>query len=112
MRLQGEPIALSGQFKLPRNFPWKSRTTLFRQRRRARIQVSNKLIWLCYYDPQTGLIFAVAEIQGPAHILVGIDARTGQLKDRRSADPVGIDARVEQERRALALFGGRVYIPY
>lgn len=64
------------------------------------------------YDAQTGLLFAVAEIQGPAHILVGLDATTGTLKVRRSADPAGSDPKVEQERGALALFGGRVYIPY
>ncbi len=64
------------------------------------------------YDPQTGLIFAVAEIQGPAHILVGLDAQTGQVKVRRSADAPGSDAQVEQERGALALSRGTIYIPY
>jgi outer membrane protein assembly factor BamB len=64
------------------------------------------------YDPQTGLVFAVAEITGPAHILVGIDVKTGQLKVRRSVDPPGMDARAEQERGALALYGGRVYVAY
>src|SRR6266568_5109749 len=38
------------------------------------------------YDPATGLVFAVAEIQGPAHILVGVDVATGQVRVRRSVD--------------------------
>ncbi len=64
------------------------------------------------YDPQTGLVFAVAEIQGPAHILVGLDVNTGQLKVRRLMDPPGIDAQVEQERGALTLYRDRVYVAY
>lgn len=64
------------------------------------------------YDPQTGLVFAVAEISGPAHILVGVDATTGTLKVRRLADLPDQDPQVEQERGALALYNGRVYIPY
>lgn len=62
------------------------------------------------YDPQTGLVFAVAEIQGPAHLLVGIDLKTGQVKVRRLVDPSGTDPQAQQQRAALALYGGRVYI--
>ena len=62
------------------------------------------------YDPATGLVFAVAEITGPAHILVGLDAKTGQVKVRRVIDPQGIDIAPHQERAALALFGNRVYV--
>jgi outer membrane protein assembly factor BamB len=64
------------------------------------------------YDPQTGLVFAVAEITGPAHILVGVDIQTGRIKVRRSVDPQGMDAQAQQERAALALNGGRVYIAF
>jgi outer membrane protein assembly factor BamB len=64
------------------------------------------------YDPQTGLVFAVAEIQGPAHMLVGIDAKTGQVKVRRLVDPAGMDPQAQQQRAALALSGGRVYIAF
>jgi outer membrane protein assembly factor BamB len=64
------------------------------------------------YDPQTGLVFVVAEITGPAHILVGVDIKTGQLKVRRLVDPQGMDARTQQERAALALYGGRVYVAF
>ena len=64
------------------------------------------------YDPQTGLVFAVAEIQGPAHMLVGVDVKTGQIKVRRLVDPPGMNPQAHQQRAALALSGGRVYIAF
>jgi outer membrane protein assembly factor BamB len=64
------------------------------------------------YDPATGLVFAVAEVTGPAHVLVGVDARTGQVRVRRSADPPGMDVRPHQQRAALALSQGKVYVAY
>jgi len=64
------------------------------------------------YDPQTGLVFAVAEIQGPAHILVGVDVKTGHVKVRRLVDPPGMDPLAHQQRAALALSGGRVSIAF
>jgi outer membrane protein assembly factor BamB len=64
------------------------------------------------YDPQTGLVFAVAEISGPAHMLVGLDVMTGQVKVRRLVDPPGRDPLAYQQRAALALVGGRVYIAF
>jgi outer membrane protein assembly factor BamB len=64
------------------------------------------------YDPQTGLVFAVAEIQGPAHVLVGLDVNSGQVKVRRQVDAPGEDPRVHQQRGALALYQGMVYVAY
>lgn len=64
------------------------------------------------YDPATGLVFAVAEISGPAHILVGLDANTGQVKVRRLVDTDGMDPQAHQQRAALALANGMVYIAY
>ena len=64
------------------------------------------------YDPATGLVFAVAEITGPAHILVGLDAMTGQVKVRRIADPQGIEIAPHQQRAALALSNNMIYIAY
>src|SRR5438128_481044 len=64
------------------------------------------------YDPQTGLVFAVAEIQGPAHLLVGVDVKTGQVKVRRLVDPPGANPQVHQQRAALALNGNKVYIAF
>lgn len=64
------------------------------------------------YDPATGLVYAVAEISGPAHILVGVDVTNGQVKVRRSVDTDGMDPRAHQQRGALTLANGMVYIPY
>ena len=64
------------------------------------------------YDPRTNLVFAVAEISGPAHVLVGLDPDTGQVKVRRSVDPPGADPAVLQQRAALALAGDQIYIAY
>ena len=64
------------------------------------------------YDPGTGLVFAVAEVTGPAHLLVGVDARSGRVRVRRGADPPGMPPRPHQQRAALALSQGRVYVAY
>ncbi len=64
------------------------------------------------YDPATGLVFAVAEVSGPAHILVGVDVTNGQVKVRRLVDTDGMDPVAHQQRGALTLANGRVYIPY
>jgi outer membrane protein assembly factor BamB len=64
------------------------------------------------YDPQTGLIFAVAEVTGPAHILLGLDAQTGQVKVRRIIDPASINPLAYQQRAALVLSQGKVYITF
>ncbi|HTK06295.1 MAG TPA: PQQ-binding-like beta-propeller repeat protein [Ktedonobacteraceae bacterium] len=64
------------------------------------------------YDPQTGLLFAVAEIRGPSHILVGIDLQTGQVRIRRTIDLPGMDPRTHQQRSALALYKNHVYVAF
>ena len=64
------------------------------------------------YDAGTGLIFAVAEVSGPQHILVGIDALTGTIRVRRSVDPSGIDIVAHQQRAALALSQNMVYVAF
>lgn len=64
------------------------------------------------YDPATGLIFAVAEVSGPAHILVGLDVRTGDVRVRRSVDPPGMQPAAQQQRAALTLSHGLVYVAY
>ena len=64
------------------------------------------------YDPATGLVFAVAEVTGPAHLLVGVDVRSGTVRVRRPADPPGMRPLAHQQRAALALSQGRVYVAY
>ncbi len=64
------------------------------------------------YDPATGLVFAIAEVNGPAHMLVGIDVRSGQVRVRRSADVAGMEPAPHQQRAALVLSQGIVYVAY
>ena len=64
------------------------------------------------YDPATGLVFAVAEVSGPAHMLFGLDVTTGAVKIHRSADLSGVNPRAYQQRGALALWKNMVYITY
>ncbi|HEV7235614.1 MAG TPA: PQQ-binding-like beta-propeller repeat protein [Ktedonobacteraceae bacterium] len=64
------------------------------------------------YDAGTGLIFAVAEVSGPQHILVGINALTGKVEVRRSVDVPGMDITPHQQRAALALSQNMVYVAF
>ncbi len=64
------------------------------------------------YDPASGLVFAVTFVAGPKHVLVALDAETGAVAWTRPVDPPGSQAKVEQERGALLLAEGKVWIPY
>lgn len=64
------------------------------------------------YDPASGLVFAVAFLTGDKHVLVAVNAETGALAWTRPVDPPGSHANVEQERGALLLSGGRVWLAY
>lgn len=64
------------------------------------------------YDPATGRVFAVAETAGGAHTLYGISARTGHVDVRVPAEPPEGDRIAHQQRSALTLLTGRVYIAY
>ncbi len=64
------------------------------------------------YDPATGLVFAVAEVSGPQHVLVGVDANTGSVRVKRGVDIPGMDPAAHQQRGALLLANNRVYIAY
>src|SRR5439155_5258993 len=64
------------------------------------------------YDPDTRLVFALAETTGAHHTLFGIDAATGAVKVTRSAESPKGNPVAHQQRSALTLYNGRVYIPY
>lgn len=64
------------------------------------------------YDPASHLIFAVAEITGVSHILVGLDLNTGKVQVRRTVDTPDMDPLTHQERGALTLYQGMIYIPF
>jgi len=64
------------------------------------------------YDPASGLVFAVAFLSGHKHELVAVDAETGAVAWTRPVDAPGSTPTVEQQRGALLLSGGRVWIAY
>ena len=63
-------------------------------------------------DPAAGLVYAVAFEQPAHHELYALDVATGAVKFHRTVDAPGADPKVHQERGALALANGRVYVPY
>ncbi len=63
-------------------------------------------------DPATSLLYTVAFLQPAHHELVALDVTTGTLRWRRAIDAPGTDPHVHNQRGALALSGGRVYVPY
>ena len=64
------------------------------------------------YDAGSGLVFAVAETSGGAHTLYGIDVATGQVRVKRAAEPPKGDRIAHQQRSALTVANGQVYIAY
>ena len=63
-------------------------------------------------DPESGRIYVVAFLAGPVHKLFTLDAIDGSVLSQQVVDPPGSVAAVEQERGALALGSGYVYIPF
>ncbi len=63
-------------------------------------------------DPGTNTVWVVALVQPGQHVLAALDLGTGAVRVRRVIDPQGSDPRVEQQRGALTLSGGRVYVPF
>jgi outer membrane protein assembly factor BamB len=66
------------------------------------------------YDSANGLVYAVAEITGYHHMLVGVSAATGAVKLHRNLDiPTAANQPAyNQQRPALAINGGRVYAAF
>jgi PQQ-like domain len=64
------------------------------------------------YDPASGLVFAVAFLTGDKHVLVAVNAESGAIAWTRPVDPPGSHSDVEQERGALLLSGGQVWVVY
>ncbi len=63
-------------------------------------------------DPTNGRIYVVAFVSGPRHVLFTLDAIDGSMLDQTVVDPPGSRPAVEQERGALALGSGYVYVPF
>jgi outer membrane protein assembly factor BamB len=64
------------------------------------------------FDPTTGSLFAVAEVVGFHHILYALDPDTGAVRWSRVVDLTGDDPRTHQQRPALAVANGFVYIGF
>jgi outer membrane protein assembly factor BamB len=65
------------------------------------------------YDAATHQVFVVAEYGGPPrHELVALDSRTGAVMRRTSVDLPGVDAKAMQQRAALTITGGRVWVAF
>jgi outer membrane protein assembly factor BamB len=65
-------------------------------------------------DPIAGLLYTVAFLDPdhPHHELVALDVASGAVRFRRPADPPGADPRIHNQRGALALANGRVYVAF
>ncbi|TVZ01938.1 hypothetical protein EAS64_31370 [Trebonia kvetii] len=66
------------------------------------------------YYPGNGLVYAVAEVTGYQHVLVGVDAATGTIRLRRALDnpTASNQPAYNQQRPALAIDDGRVYATF
>jgi polyvinyl alcohol dehydrogenase (cytochrome) len=64
------------------------------------------------YDPATGLVYAVAETTGYHHKLAGIALSTGKPRFLRNIPTPDGHPRADQQRAALALGRGRVYVAF
>jgi outer membrane protein assembly factor BamB len=62
-------------------------------------------------DAASGVVYVAAELDDPVrHELVALDTSTGAVRWRRPVDPPGAQPVYEQQRAALALVGGRVWV--
>jgi outer membrane protein assembly factor BamB len=57
-------------------------------------------------------VYAVGFLQPAHHVLFAVNLATGRVRWRRAIDPPGADPKVHQQRAALALSRGRVYVAY
>jgi outer membrane protein assembly factor BamB len=62
-------------------------------------------------DTRRGMVYAVAFLAPARHQLAAIDLSTGRVRWQRGIDPPA-DPTVHQQRSALSLANGRVYVPY
>ncbi len=63
-------------------------------------------------DTAAHILYVVAFLEPPHHEVFALDLRNGMVLFHRNVDPPGADPLVQQQRGALALANGMVYIPY
>ncbi|HEX6467815.1 MAG TPA: PQQ-binding-like beta-propeller repeat protein, partial [Streptosporangiaceae bacterium] len=65
------------------------------------------------YDATTRTLFVAMETTGAHHTLVALDPASGRTRFTKDLDVLpGRDRTAEQQRGALAVAGGRVYVPF
>ena len=64
------------------------------------------------YDQGNGLIYAVAETSGYRHVLVGVSVASGAVRVERDIPAPDGQPRYDQQRPALAMLDGRVYVAF
>lgn len=64
------------------------------------------------YDPATGSLFALAETDGGHHTLYALDPATGAVRWHRAVEPPLGTPKDNQQRGALTVAFGRVYVPF
>jgi len=63
-------------------------------------------------DTATGILYAVAFLSPHQHVLFGLSVANGSVVSQVGVDPAGADPTVEQQRGALTLANGYVYLVY
>ena len=64
------------------------------------------------YDQGNGLVYAVAETSGYHHVLVGVSVASGAVRVERDIPTPDGQPRYDQQRPALAIEAGRVYVAF
>jgi len=64
------------------------------------------------YDRDDGLVYAVGETAGYRHVLFGLSVSSGALKVERDIPAPDGQPRYDQQRPALAMEDGRVYVTF
>ncbi|HEY1168744.1 MAG TPA: PQQ-binding-like beta-propeller repeat protein [Candidatus Limnocylindrales bacterium] len=64
------------------------------------------------FDPATGSLYLVGELAGPHHVLFALDPSTGSVRWSRDVDLAGDTPITHQQRPALAVANGYVYIGF
>jgi outer membrane protein assembly factor BamB len=57
-------------------------------------------------------LYVTAFLSGYRHVLFGLRLRGGKVRLKRNIDAPGSDPRVHQQRSALSVSNGRVYVPF
>jgi outer membrane protein assembly factor BamB len=63
-------------------------------------------------DASAGTVWVVAFVRPGRHVLAALDLTSGAVRSRTVVDPPGADPHVEQQRGALTLSAGHVYVPF